>query len=140
MPWGAPNGGSCVCPFWHRRHGLRYHLCRRVTNPFGYLLGPGGSSTNPSVPARDVKSPDPLVGEGMAQARPQSSTSIRIGMKSVSSVRFAISPPRAIFSGGSTYRERHTTVETGFPGSANTVAPEAATPNHIGLPGRWATV
>src|ERR1700757_3991243 len=33
----------------------------RVTNPFEYVLGPGGSSTNPSVPASEVKSPEPFV-------------------------------------------------------------------------------
>ena len=37
------------------------------------MLGPGGSSTNPSVPASAVKSPEPLVGQGSAEVRPQSS-------------------------------------------------------------------
>src|SRR2546429_2586098 len=35
-------------------------------------FGPGGSSTKPAVPASAVKSPDPLVGAGIAQLRPQS--------------------------------------------------------------------
>src|SRR5579872_6511515 len=82
-----------------------YQRCRRVTKPFGYLFGPGGSSTKPSVPASDVKSPDPFVGRGIAQARPQSSTSIRTGMKEVRLTLIVTSAPKAIFSGRS---EEHT--------------------------------
>ena len=43
-------------------------------------------------------------------------------------------------SAGITYRARHTSVDTGLPGSANTAAPDGATPNHNGLPGRCATL
>src|SRR5581483_842906 len=140
------QGKRCL----HRDIG--YQRCRRVTKPLGYVFGPGGNSTKPSVPASEVKSPEPLVGLGVAQERPQSSTSTRMGMKKVNPVLFATSPPSAILSGaggswpmaaksaGSTYRERHTNVDTGFPGNAKSVAPEAATPNHIGLPGRCATL
>ena len=48
------------------------------------MFGPGGSSTKPSVPASAVKSPDPLVGAGFAQARPQSSISTFTGRKNAS--------------------------------------------------------
>src|SRR3979490_2768900 len=49
--------------------------------PFGKVLGPGGSSTKPSVPVRLKKSPDPLVRRGFAQGRPQSSCSMATGKK-----------------------------------------------------------
>src|SRR5579883_1975472 len=70
----------------------------RVTNPLGYSFGPGGSSTNPCVPASAVKSPDPFVGQGIAQLRPQSSVSTLTGRKEVSRVDTATAPPSAIRS------------------------------------------
>jgi hypothetical protein len=53
-------------------HGI-YQRKYRATKPLGKDCGPGGSSTNPSVPASAVKSPEPLVGRGSAEVRPQSS-------------------------------------------------------------------
>jgi hypothetical protein len=34
--------------------------------PLATVVGPGGSSTNPSVPIREVKSPEPRVGFSIA--------------------------------------------------------------------------
>ena len=52
---------------WRRPSSILYQRYKTATKPFGYVLGPGGSSTNPSVPIRLRKSPDVLVGCGLAQ-------------------------------------------------------------------------
>src|SRR5271170_1339635 len=75
----------------------RYTL---VTKPLGYVLGPGGSSTKPSVPAKLKKSPDPFGGRGFAQGRPQSSCSMMTGKKYVSSGLKVTGEAKANRSGG----------------------------------------
>src|ERR1700674_2277718 len=66
-----------VCSMILRDH-QRYTL---LTKPFGYVLGPGGNSTNPSEPARLRKSPDPFGGRGFTHGRPHSSCSMATGRK-----------------------------------------------------------
>src|SRR6476661_6423764 len=62
---------------------VSYQRYRRVKKPLFRLVGPGGNSTKPSVRARAVKSPDPLVGQGVAQGRPQSSCVTLTGINPV---------------------------------------------------------
>src|SRR6185437_5757515 len=50
-----------------------HHRYSRATYPRAKSAGPGGSSTNPSVSASAARSPEPLVGEGVAHGRPHSS-------------------------------------------------------------------
>ena len=48
-------------------HAALYHHEYSATGvPLATVAGPGGSSTNPSVPIREVKSPEPRVGFGAA--------------------------------------------------------------------------
>src|SRR5262245_38589142 len=60
---------------------VSHHRYSRVTKPLGQVLGPGGSSTKPSVPASETKSPEPRVGRGFAHGRPQSSYVTSTGRK-----------------------------------------------------------
>src|SRR5437016_1119273 len=87
---GRHAGGSA-------RQDQRY---RRVTNPFGQVFGPGGSSTKPAVPASAMKSPDPLVGAGIAQLRQQSSCSSRTGRNKGRGGFTVTASPSATRSGG----------------------------------------
>src|SRR5579863_9976391 len=75
---------SSDCSSGRLREGVivdRYQRYRAATKPFGYVIGPGGSSTKPSVPIRLRKSPEVLVGRGLAHGWPHSSTSTATGRK-----------------------------------------------------------
>jgi hypothetical protein len=66
---------------------------------FGIGVGSGRQLDKTVVPASAVKSPEPLVGRGMAQGRPESSISMRTGMKKASGCLTVTGAPSAIFAG-----------------------------------------
>lgn len=71
-----------------------------ATKPRPHSLGPGGSSTKPSVPTRLVKSPDPLVGRGSADSIPFPSCTSRTGRNQVSGGVTRTDAESATVSGG----------------------------------------
>ena len=61
--WLSPAGEACLLG----PKALGPAVTSALRALWGRYWGPEGALTNPSVPARALKSPEPLVGAGMAQ-------------------------------------------------------------------------